>query len=85
MVGRTFSGLTGLFLLYDRFYGIRKAWRDCASICKWMKEGRGQAVRQQTRRPAVEYTPEEIYWDIVIERIKVDDCAVTPRILQALR
>ena len=85
MVGGNFSALAGLFLLCDGFYGIRKAWRDGVSICKWMKEGQGQAVRQQTRRPAVEYTPEEIYQDIVIQHIKVDDCAVTPRVLQALR
>ena len=49
MDGGKISGLAGLFLLYDGFYGIGKAWRDGATICKWMKEGRGRRVRHQAR------------------------------------
>ena len=49
MDGGKISGLAGLFLLYDGFYGIGKAWRDGAAICKWMKEERGRRVRHQAR------------------------------------
>ena len=41
MEGGKILGLAGLFLLYDEFYRIGRAWRDDAAICKWMKEERG--------------------------------------------